>query len=131
VVCLLVTLVSPAKTAEHTEMQFVAMTQVGHRNHVLDEGPYRLKGKGTFKELVTRGSMVIDSCTITAESLRLCNIQYTDAKLLASAVHWCSSLEDRHLHLRKISEFSISSSKLHTRCDTLPIGYCFTLQPMA
>jgi len=31
--------ISPAKTAELIEMQFGLLTQVGHRNHVLDRGP--------------------------------------------------------------------------------------------
>ena len=35
-VCLLVFSVSPAKTAEPTEMQFVEWTHEGPRNHVLD-----------------------------------------------------------------------------------------------
>jgi len=37
-VCLSVTIVSPAKTAEPTEMPFGLWTQVGPRNHVLDGG---------------------------------------------------------------------------------------------
>jgi len=37
-VCLLVTFVSPAKTAEPIEMLFGKLTLVGPRNHVLDEG---------------------------------------------------------------------------------------------
>ena len=35
-VCLLVTFVSPAKTAERIEMPFGRLTYVGPRNHVLD-----------------------------------------------------------------------------------------------
>ena len=35
-VCLLVTFVSPAKTAELIEMPFGSVTRVGPRNHVLD-----------------------------------------------------------------------------------------------
>jgi len=38
-VCLSVTLVSPAKTAEPIEMPFGLRTWVGPGNHVLDGGP--------------------------------------------------------------------------------------------
>ena len=38
-VCLLVTFVSPAKTAEPIEMLFGMLARVGQRNHVLDGGP--------------------------------------------------------------------------------------------
>ena len=38
-VCLSVTIVSPAKTAELIEAPFGLWTQMGPRNHVLDEGP--------------------------------------------------------------------------------------------
>jgi len=40
-VCLLVTFVSPAQTAEPIEMSFGWMTRVGPRNHVLDESRER------------------------------------------------------------------------------------------
>jgi len=40
-VCLLVMFVSPAKTAEPTEMMFGALTRVDPRNHVLDVGQGR------------------------------------------------------------------------------------------
>ena len=35
-VCLLVTIVSPAKTAEPIEMPFWGLSRVGPRNHILD-----------------------------------------------------------------------------------------------
>ena len=44
-----VTLVSPAKTAEPIEMPFGLWTQVGPRNHVLDEGPDPPMGRGNFE----------------------------------------------------------------------------------
>ena len=40
-VCLMVTFVSPAKTAEPIEMPFRELSRVGPRNHVLDEGQGR------------------------------------------------------------------------------------------
>jgi len=46
-VCLSVTLVSPAKTAEPMEMSFRLRTRVGPGNHVLDGGPDP-HGKGQF-----------------------------------------------------------------------------------
>jgi len=44
-VCLSVTFVSPAKTAEPIEILFRLRTRVGPRNHVLDGGPDP-RGKG-------------------------------------------------------------------------------------
>jgi len=38
-VCLSVTIVSPAETAEPIAMLFGLWTRVGPRNHVLDKGP--------------------------------------------------------------------------------------------
>jgi len=46
-VCLLVTFVSPAKTAEPIEMSFGWRTRVGPLNHVLD-GVEISHGKGQF-----------------------------------------------------------------------------------
>jgi len=37
------------KIAELIEMSFVVMTRVGHRHHVLDGGPYPVKGRGSFE----------------------------------------------------------------------------------
>jgi len=48
-VCLSVTLVSPAKTAEPIEMPFGLWTQVGTGNHVLDEVPGPPMGRGNFE----------------------------------------------------------------------------------
>jgi len=48
-VCLSVTLVSPAKTAEPIEMPFGLRTQVGPGNHALD-GVQIPMGRGTFEE---------------------------------------------------------------------------------
>jgi len=47
-VCLSVTLVSPAKTAEAIYMPFRLRTRVGPRNHVLDgvQIPHMGRGKG-------------------------------------------------------------------------------------
>ena len=42
-VCLSVTLVSPAKTAEPIEMPFGLWARMGSRNHVLDGGPAVLR----------------------------------------------------------------------------------------
>jgi len=49
VICLSVTLVSPAKTAETIEMPFGLRTQVGPGNHALDGGPDLPKGRGNFE----------------------------------------------------------------------------------
>jgi len=46
-VCLSVTLVSPAKTAEPIEMRFGLRTRVGPGNHVLD-GVQIPRGNGKF-----------------------------------------------------------------------------------
>jgi len=48
-VCLSVTLLSPAKTAELIEMPFWLGTQVGPGNHVLYGGPDPPMGKGSFE----------------------------------------------------------------------------------
>ena len=48
-VCLCVTLLNPAKTAEPINMPFGLRTWVGPRNHVLDGGPDLPIGRGTFK----------------------------------------------------------------------------------
>jgi len=48
-VCLLITFVSPAKTADPIEMPFGVVTRVGQRNHIL-HGALSLKGKGQFLE---------------------------------------------------------------------------------
>jgi len=48
-VCLSVILVSPAKTAEPTEMPFGLRTRVGPRDHVLDAGPDLPTGRGNFE----------------------------------------------------------------------------------
>jgi len=40
---------SPAKTAQPIEMPFGSRTQVGPRNHLLDEGPYPPMGRGNFE----------------------------------------------------------------------------------
>jgi len=47
-VCLSVTLVSPAKTAEPIELPFGLRTRVGPGNHVLDGGHSTPHGKGQF-----------------------------------------------------------------------------------
>ena len=47
-VCLSVTTVSPAKTAEPIEIPFGVQTRVGPRNYVLDGSPDP-HGKGTFE----------------------------------------------------------------------------------
>jgi len=47
-VCLSVTLVSPAKTAELVEMPFALRTWVGPGNHVLDVDPDPFMGRGNF-----------------------------------------------------------------------------------
>jgi len=47
-VCLLVTFVSPAKTAEPIEMPFEGLTQVGPKNHVLDGSPDSPREWGNF-----------------------------------------------------------------------------------
>ena len=47
-VCLSVTIVSPAKTAEPIEMLFEVRTQVGRRNYVLDEVHIPM-GRGNFE----------------------------------------------------------------------------------
>jgi len=51
-VCLLITFVSPAKTAEPIVMPFWELTQVGPRNHVLHE-VQTPKGNGQFWGLST------------------------------------------------------------------------------
>jgi len=43
-VCLSVTIVSPAKTAELIEMLFGLRTRLGPRKHVLDSGPPMQRG---------------------------------------------------------------------------------------
>ena len=48
-VCPSVTLVSPAKTAERSEMPFGLRTWVGPGNHVLDGGPDPPMGRGNFE----------------------------------------------------------------------------------
>jgi len=48
VVCLSVTLVSPAKTAAPIELPFRLRTWVGTGNHVLDGGPDPPMGRGKF-----------------------------------------------------------------------------------
>jgi len=48
VVCWSVTLVSPAKMAEASEMLFALRTRVGQRNHVLHGGQHPHE-KGNFK----------------------------------------------------------------------------------
>jgi len=35
-------------------------------------------------------------------------VQYTDGKLLPSAIQVCSSLGDRHLHLREINDLKLT-----------------------
>jgi len=51
-VCLLVTFVSPTKTAEPSEMPFGGMTWVCPRNHVLDRGPNPPKGRAILGVVV-------------------------------------------------------------------------------
>jgi len=46
--CLLVTFVSPVKTAEPTEMPFGRLTKMSQGNHVLDGGPDPRIEKGNF-----------------------------------------------------------------------------------
>jgi len=48
-VCLSVTLVSPAETAEPIEMPFGLWAQVGPGNHVLDGVPNPPMGRGNFE----------------------------------------------------------------------------------
>ena len=48
VVCLSVTVVSPAKTAEPIEMPFMLRTRVSPRNHVLDGAPASRMGRGNL-----------------------------------------------------------------------------------
>ena len=75
---------------------------------------------------VPRGSIVILSCAITAESLVL---QYTDGKLLASAIYRCSLLRDRwHLQLQEISDLKLRIHLFtqHATCNASPIGYHHT-----
>ena len=48
-VCMSVTLVNPAKTAEPTEMPFRLRTRVDQRNRVLDGGPDFRTGRSNFK----------------------------------------------------------------------------------
>ena len=47
-VCLLVTFVSPAKTAEPIEMPLGVVTRMDPRNHVLDWGEDPSRGRGDF-----------------------------------------------------------------------------------
>lgn len=47
--CLLVTAMSPAKTAEPIEMLFGMKTQMGPGNHVLDRGPHPPMGIDNFR----------------------------------------------------------------------------------
>jgi len=48
-VCLLVTLVSPAKTAKPIEMPFRVLTLVGQMNYILHRGTDPPTGGGTFE----------------------------------------------------------------------------------
>jgi len=48
-VCLSVTLVSSAKTAELIEMPFGLRTRVGPGNHAVDGGPDPPMGRGNFE----------------------------------------------------------------------------------
>ena len=48
-VCLSVTIVSPAKTAEPIEMSFCVWTGVGQRKRVLDRGPDPHTKMGNFE----------------------------------------------------------------------------------
>jgi len=57
-VCLSVTLVSPAKTAELIEMPFGLRTQVGPGNHVLDGAPDAPTGRGNFE--VRKGRPIVN-----------------------------------------------------------------------
>jgi len=74
-VCLSVTLVSPAKTAAPIEMRFGLRTQVRPRNHVLDGGPDTpwegaiLRRKGVSDCKVLGHSAVI--CAKTAEPIEM------------------------------------------------------------
>jgi len=55
-VCLLVTFVSSAKTAEPIEVQFGLVTRMGPKSHVLDGGADP-QGNGLFREAESGGPL--------------------------------------------------------------------------
>jgi len=75
--CLLVTFVSPAKTAEPIEMLFGMLTQVDPRNHVLDgyadlsRGMVSSSGK-KWRPIVKYRDTIV-SCAKTAEPVKMPN----------------------------------------------------------
>jgi len=70
-VCLSVTLVSPAKTAETIEMPFGSRTRVGPRDHVLDGGPDPLREGAILKGKV----MPADLSSLAAANELVCRLR--------------------------------------------------------
>jgi len=64
--CLSVTLVGPAKTAEPIDMSFELRIRVGTRNHVLDGGPDPPMGRDNFEQgegrLIVKYRDIVVSC---------------------------------------------------------------------
>jgi len=71
-VCLLVTFVSPTKTAEPNEMPFGGMTWVCQRNHVLDRVPI-LQREGQFWGLLSGPLKSMGISTVAFQAARKIN----------------------------------------------------------
>jgi len=73
-ICLLVTFVNPAKTAEPIDMPFGAKTWVGPRNHII-EGGWDLPWKRHFWGVpIPYESITTVTCGTTAEHSYVCTI---------------------------------------------------------